>query len=185
MKAMRSAAQAGRDYITVDPGAHRVYVSHSTHIVVADVESGKIVGDIPDTPGVHGIALAPELGRGFTSNGRDNTSTIVDLKTLAAVGKVETGVNPDAILYEPVRQEVYTFNGRGQSATVFGAVTGTVVRPSSCTGSQRRRRSIARRTTCVRQPRGQGSGGGNRRGSAQLDSTWPLTGCEERRVALT
>lgn len=117
----------GWDYITVDAGAHRLYVSHATHVVVVDVDSGKVVGDIPDTPGVHGFALAPDLGRGFTSNGRDNSSTIIDLKTLAPLGKVATGANPDAILYEPVRHEVYTFNGRGQSATVFEAQTGKVV----------------------------------------------------------
>ncbi len=179
MKAIAIGGPGGWDYITVDPGAHRVYVSHSTHIVVADVESGKIVGDIPDTPGVHGIALAPELGRGFTSNGRDNTSTIVDLKTLAAVGKVETGANPDAILYEPVRQEVYTFNGRGQSATVFGAVTGTVVATIELHGKPEAA-AFDRETNRVYV---------NLEDKAvvavidaaahSLIATWPLTGCEE------
>src|ERR1041384_4208137 len=90
----------GWDYNTVDPAAHRVYVSHATKIVVADTDTGNLVGEIADTPGVHGIAVAPDLGLGFTSNGRDNTSTIVDLKTLKPVMKVMTGGNPDAIFYE-------------------------------------------------------------------------------------
>jgi DNA-binding beta-propeller fold protein YncE len=117
----------GWDYISVDPAAHRLYVSHATKIVVADTETGKVVGEIPNTDGVHGFAFATDLGRGFTSNGRANTSTIVDLKTLKAIGTVATGGNPDSIRYEPVRKEVYTFNGTGKSATVFGAQTGKVV----------------------------------------------------------
>jgi DNA-binding beta-propeller fold protein YncE len=117
----------GWDYIAVDSAAHRLYVSHATKIVVADIDSGKVVGEIADTPGVHGFAVAADLGLGFTSNGRENTSTIVELKTLKPVMKVTTGGNPDAILYDPVRHEVYTFNGQGQSATVFAAMTGKVV----------------------------------------------------------
>jgi DNA-binding beta-propeller fold protein YncE len=117
----------GWDYITVDSAAHRIYVSHATKVVVADTETGKVIGEIPDTPGVHGFAVAADLGLGFTSNGRDNSSTVVDLKTLKALNKVMTGGNPDAILYEPVHHEVYTFNGSGQSATVFAAKAGTVI----------------------------------------------------------
>jgi len=86
-----------------------------------------VAGEIPDTPGVHGVALAPDLGRGFTSNGGENKSSIVDLKSLQTLAKVETGQNPDGMLYEPGQQEVYMFNGRGQSATVFAAKTGKVV----------------------------------------------------------
>jgi len=117
----------GWDYITVDPAAHRLYVSHATKVVVVDSESGKLVGEIRDTAGVHGMALAPDLARGFTSNGAANTSTIVDLKTLRPLGTVQTGGNPDAILYEPIRNEVYTMNGSGKSITVFGAQSGDVV----------------------------------------------------------
>src|SRR3982751_4767008 len=82
--------EGGWDYLTVDSAARRLYVSHGTHVVVADLDSGKVVGDIPDTPGVHGIALAPELNKGFVSNGRGNTVTIFDLKTLKASGTVPT-----------------------------------------------------------------------------------------------
>src|SRR5712692_5798710 len=92
---------AGRfDYLTTDDAAKRLYVTHGTEVVVIDTTNNTIVGRIADTPGVHGIAIAPG-GKGFTSNGRENRVSIVDLKTLQASSKVETGANPDAILYEP------------------------------------------------------------------------------------
>ena len=127
VKEIPIGGEGGWDYISVDPAAHRVYVSHATKIVVADIDSGKVVGEIPDTPGVHGFAVASDLGRGFTSNGRANTSTIVDLKTLKPLGTVTTQGNPDAIFYEPTQKEVYTMNGNGKSATVFDARTGKVI----------------------------------------------------------
>lgn len=114
------------DYLKVDSDAHRLYVSHATRIEVIDLDKGTIVGVIEDTPGVHGIAFAPKLGRAFTSNGKENKSSIVDLKTLKTIQKVPTGANPDSILFEPVQNEVYTFNGRGKSATVFDADSGKV-----------------------------------------------------------
>ena len=119
--------EGGWDYLSVDSAAHRLYVSHATHVVVVDTQSNKVVGDIPDTPGVHGVAIAADLGRGFVSNGRENKSSIFDLKTLKLVQKVDTGENPDWILYEPSHKEVYTMNGRGKSATVFDAATGKVI----------------------------------------------------------
>ena len=88
VKEIQIGGEGGWDYLIVDPDAHRLYVSHATKVVVADIDTGKIVGEIPDTPGVHGFALAPDLGRGFTSNGRGNSSTIVDLKTLKPLGTV-------------------------------------------------------------------------------------------------
>jgi YVTN family beta-propeller protein len=119
--------EGGWDYLTVDAPAHRLYVSHATHVVVIDTQANKVVGDIPDTPGVHGLAVAADLGRGFTTNGRENKASIVDLKTLKLIQKVDTGENPDAVLYEPARKEIYTMNGRGKSATVIDAATGKVV----------------------------------------------------------
>src|ERR1700704_651914 len=95
--------EGGWDYLSVDSAAHRLYVSHATHVVVLDTQSNKVVGDIPDTPGVHGVAIAPDLGRGFVSNGRDNSSSMFDVKTLKLVQKITTGENPDAILYEPTK----------------------------------------------------------------------------------
>ena len=94
--------------------------------MVVDIDTNKVVGDIADTPGVHGIAIAPELNKGFTSNGRANTATIFDLRTLKLLGQVKTGENPDAILYNSVSKRVFTFNGRSKDATVFDAVSGEV-----------------------------------------------------------
>jgi DNA-binding beta-propeller fold protein YncE len=94
--------------------------------MLIDLETDKLVGDIPDTPGVHGIALAPQLNRGFISNGRANTVTIFDLKTLEVLGQVKTGTNPDAILYDPASKRVFTFNGGSGDATVFDAISGKI-----------------------------------------------------------
>lgn len=115
------------DYDIVDSGARRVYVSHFTHIVVLDADSGNKVGEIPDTPGVHGIALAPELGRGFTSNGAANTVTIFDLKTLKAINTLKArGLNPDAIYYDAESKRVFAFNGRSANAVAIDAAEGKV-----------------------------------------------------------
>ncbi|MGA2598691.1 MAG: YncE family protein, partial [Bryobacteraceae bacterium] len=101
IKEIKIGGEGGWDYVTMDSAARRLYVSHGTHTVVVDVDAGTVVGDIPDTQGVHGIALAPDLNRGFTSNGRANTVTIFDLKTLKTIAVVKTGQNPDAIAFEP------------------------------------------------------------------------------------
>src|SRR6185369_3967549 len=119
--------EGGWDYLTLDAPARRLYVSRGTRVVVLDVDSGKTVGEISGTEGVHGIALAPELHRGFTSNGRSSTVTIFDTGTLAVVGSVKaTGDNPDAILYDPASRRVFAFNGRGKNATAIDAATATV-----------------------------------------------------------
>lgn len=123
---VKIGGEGGWDYLTMDPAARRLYVSHATHVAVVDVDSGKVVGDIPDTPGVHGIAIAPELNRGFVSNGRGNNVTIFDLKTLKAIGHVSTGENPDSIRYDGVSGRVFTFNGRSNNSTAIDAKTGTV-----------------------------------------------------------
>jgi DNA-binding beta-propeller fold protein YncE len=117
----------GWDYLTADAEARRVYISRGTHVMVMDADSGKSVGDIADTQGVHGIALAPDLGRGFTSNGREGTVTIFDIKTLATGNKVKVGDNPDAILYDPATKRVFTFNGRSQDSTAIDGATGKVL----------------------------------------------------------
>ena len=113
--------EGGWDYLTVDSAARRLYVSHATHVVVVDLDAEKVVGDIPDTPGVHGIAIAPKLNRGFISNGRSNNVTVFDLKTLKPLGQVATGQNPDAIYYDSVSNKVLAFNGRSKDATVIDA----------------------------------------------------------------
>jgi DNA-binding beta-propeller fold protein YncE len=119
--------EGGWDYLSMDAAAHRLYVTHGTRVVVVDTQANKVAGEIPDTPGVHGFAIASDLGRGFASNGRENKVSIVDLKTLKTLQKVDAGENPDAIMYEPSRKEVYAFNGRGKSATVIDAQSGKVV----------------------------------------------------------
>lgn len=119
--------EGGWDYLTVDSNGRRLYVSHATHVVVVDVDSNKVVGDIPDTPGVHGIAIAPELNKGFISNGRGNNVTIFDLKTLKTIGTVATGENPDSIRYDPTSGRVFTFNGRSKNSTAIDAKSGKVV----------------------------------------------------------
>lgn len=127
LKEIPVGGDGGWDYLSVDPAAHLLYVTHATKVVVIDTATDQIVGEITDTPGVHGFAFAPELGRGFSSNGKENKASIVDLKTRQTIAKVETGQNPDAILYEPGRREVYTFDGRGKTATIFAAATGQAV----------------------------------------------------------
>jgi DNA-binding beta-propeller fold protein YncE len=96
--------------------------------MVVDADTGKIVGDIADTPGVHGIALAPDLSRGFTSNGREGTVSIFDLGTLKLLSKVaDVGQNPDAILFDPATRRVFTFNGGSHDATAIDATNGKIV----------------------------------------------------------
>lgn len=120
--------EGGWDYLVADPVQHRLYISRGTHVMVWDMTTEKLVGDIPNTPGVHGVAIAHDLNRGFTSNGRDSSVTIFDLNTLATIGVVHgTGANPDAITYDPVSKRVFTFNGRSQSATAIDGATGTIV----------------------------------------------------------
>ena len=134
LKEIPVGGEGGRDYLSVDQYARRLYVSHATKVVVIDIDKDVVVGEIADTPGVHGFAIAPELGRGFSSNGRENKASIVDLKTLKTLAKVDTGENPDAILYDTAQQEVYTFNGRGKSATVFDARSGQVIATIALSG---------------------------------------------------
>jgi len=127
IKKLHLGGDGGWDYLTVDSTARRLYLSRSTHVMVVDIDTDRLIGDIPDTPGVHGIALAPELKRGFISNGKADTATIFDLNTLKVLGYVKTGANPDAILYDPAFKRLFTFNGRSKDATVFDAVSDKVL----------------------------------------------------------
>jgi DNA-binding beta-propeller fold protein YncE len=126
IKTISVPGEEGWDYLVVDSAARRVYVSHGSHVVVLDADTYAVVGDIPDTQGVHGIAIAADLGRGYTSNGRANTATIFDLKTLKTIGTVKTGTNPDAIVYDSVTKRVFTLNGRSKDTTAFNAADGSV-----------------------------------------------------------
>ena len=127
VKTIPVSGDGGWDYLTVDSAAQRLYVSHGTKVVVIDLANDTIAGEITNTPGVHGIALAPEFNRGLVTCGRENKAAIVDLHTRQIIAKVETGANPDGMLYDPAQKEFYTFNGRGGSATVIDAKTAKVV----------------------------------------------------------
>jgi DNA-binding beta-propeller fold protein YncE len=120
--------EGGWDYLTVDAAARRLYITRSTRVMVLDADTLKPVGEIPDTPGVHGVAIASSLGRGFTSNGKAGTATIFDLKSLKRIVDVKvSGENPDAILFDDFTKRVFTFNGNGQNATAIEAATGKIL----------------------------------------------------------
>ena len=128
IKKIAIPGQGSWDYLTVDEDARRLYVSHGTQVEVLDVDSGAIVGKIENTQGVHGIAIAPDIGRGFVSDGQSSTVTIFDLKTLKTVAEVPTGKKPDAIVYDPATSRVFAFNGGSNSATVIEGKDGKVAR---------------------------------------------------------
>lgn len=178
VKDIQIGGEGGWDYLIVDPTTHRLYVSHATKIVVADTETGQIVGEIADTPGVHGIALAPELGRGFTSNGRSNSSTIVDLKTLKAVGTVPTGANPDSIRYLPDRREVWTFNHTGGSITAFDAMSGRVTATIEVGGQLEEAVEDASANRVYVNVEDKNAIAVVDTSAHKLVATWPLSGCE-------
>src|SRR2546423_5674008 len=115
--------EGGWDILTIDSNAQRLYLSHATKVVVVDLNKNPVAGEIADTPGVHGFVAVPELKRGFSSNGRENKSSVVDLTTLKTISKIDTGQNPDAIVYDSKRGEVFVFNHSGNSVTVIDAKT--------------------------------------------------------------
>src|SRR6266576_6840224 len=115
--------EGGWDILTIDSAARRLYLSHATKVVVVDIDAGKVVGEIADTPGVHAFLPVPEMGIGFSSNGKENKSGVVDLQTLRTIAKIDTGNSPDAIAYDGAHHEVYIFNHRGNSVTVIDAKT--------------------------------------------------------------
>lgn len=119
--------QGSWDYLSIDDAGRRLYVSHGVQVEVLDVDSGAIVGKIPNTLGVHGIAIAPDLGRGFVSNGQSSTVTVFDLKTLQTIAEVPVGKKPDAIIYDRVTSRVFAFNGSEDSASVISAADAKVV----------------------------------------------------------
>ena len=170
----------GWDYLTYDSTGKRLFISRSTHVIVVNPADGSSLGDIPNTPGVHGIALAQDLGKGFTSNGRENTVTVFDLKTLKETAriKLDGAENPDAIMYDPVSKHVFTFNGRSHNATAIDAKTDKVISNIPLDGKPE-----------FAVPDGKGTVFVNIEDKSELTSidaanaavlkTWPLTGCEE------
>jgi YVTN family beta-propeller protein len=118
--------EGGWDILTIDPATNRLYLSHSTKVVVVDLNKNAVSGEIADTPGVHAFVAVPEMQRGFSSNGKESKASIVDLTTFNTVSKIDTGSNPDAVVYEPRQSEVYVFNHTGNSVTVIDARSATV-----------------------------------------------------------
>ncbi len=134
LKKMEIGGEGGWDYLIVDGAARRLYVSRSTRVMVFDADTGASVGEIPDTPGVHGIAIADDVGRGFTSNGRDGSVTVFDLKTLKAISKVKVGTNPDCIIYDPASHRVFAFNRGSSDVSAIEAKTGEAAAPIALGG---------------------------------------------------
>src|SRR5437763_15560374 len=110
--------EGGWDILTIDNAARRLYLAHSTNVVVVDLNKNAVVGEVADTPGVHAFVAVPELQRGFSSNGKESKSSVVDLTTLKTTWKIDTGQSPDAIVYEPRHREGYVSNQTGNSANV-------------------------------------------------------------------
>ncbi len=127
LKTIPVGGQGSWDYLSIDEVNRRLYVSHETQVEVLDPDSKMVVGKISNTLGVHGIAIAPELGRGFTSNGAAASVTIFDLKTLKQLAQVPTGKKPDAIVYDPASRRVFVMNGGNNNSTVIDASTGKVM----------------------------------------------------------
>jgi YVTN family beta-propeller protein len=118
--------EGGWDILTIDNTARRLYLAHATKVVVVDLIPETVAGEIADTPGVHGFVAVPEVQRGFSSNGKESKSSVVDLTTLKTTSKIDTGPNPDAVVYEPCHGEIYVFNHTGNSVTVINAKAATV-----------------------------------------------------------
>jgi len=128
VRRMPVGGEGGWDYLRVDPDAHRIYLSRGDHMMIVDENDGKVVGDLPNTKGIHGMALAQDLGKGFTSNGGANTVTVFDLKTLKPLSEIKTtGENPDSIIYDSATKRVFTFNGKSSNSTAIDATNGQVV----------------------------------------------------------
>ncbi len=169
----------GWDYLLFDQEGRRLFVSHGSRVLVVDADKLTVTGEIPDTPGVHGIALAPDLGRGYVSAGRSGSVVVFDLKTLARLKEIKvTGDNPDAILYDPATHRVFTFNGRGRNATAIDARTDEILGTIPLDAKPEFAATDGKGRVYVNLE--------DKNSLAALDaqkvtvlSTWPLAGCEE------
>lgn len=171
--------EGGWDYLTYDPTGKRLFISRGTRVMVVDPASGKVAGEIADTPGIHGVALAQKLGKGFTSNGRDNTVTVFDLKTLKQTARIKiSGENPDAILYDSASRRVFTFNGRSKNATVIDAARGTVIGNIQLSGKPEFAVADGKGTVFVNIEDTAELTAIDAR-NAKVRNTWPLKPCEE------
>jgi len=135
VREIRVGGEGGWDILTIDRVANRLYLSHATKVVVVDLVKNAVVGEITDTPGVHAFVAVPEFQRGFSSNGKEDKASVVDLKTLRTISKIDTGANPDAMVYESNRRELYIFNHTGNSCTVIDAKSASVITTIQLGGS--------------------------------------------------
>jgi DNA-binding beta-propeller fold protein YncE len=126
VKTWKLGGDGGWDYVTADSDGHRLFIARATRVMIVDTATGKQIGEIPDTQGVHGVALDYDDGRGFASNGREDTVTVFDLKSLAVEKKVRVGGRPDAILYDPFSKRVFTFNAQSHDTTAIDAAKSEV-----------------------------------------------------------
>ncbi len=128
LKKIKIGGEGGWDYTAFDTVNRRLFISHGTKVDVLDVDKEKLVGEIPNTEGVHGIAFAYDFNKGYTSNGKDSSVTVFDLKTLKVLRKINvTGSKPDAILYDPDSKKIFTFNGKSNNTTIINAQTDQVI----------------------------------------------------------
>ena len=177
IKKVKLGGTGGWDYLTVDQATHRVFISRGTKVIVVDPTTEKVLGEIPDTTGVHGIALAAEFNRGYTTNGRTSNSTIFDMTTLKKLGEAKTDKDPDAVIYDPFSKRVFTFNGDASSSTAIDAATGNVAGTVALGGGPEFAASDGKGKIFV-----------NLEDKSQLvkfdaktlkvDNTWPLAPCE-------
>ena len=177
-KTIPIGGEGGWDYTATDSAGRRIYVSHGTHVVVLDADTLEKVGDIPDTQGVHGIAIASESGHGFVSAGRTNNVTMFDLKTLKTLSVIPAGTNPDAIIYDPATKRVFAMNGRSGDITAIDAADGKVVGTVAIGGKLEFAAADGKGTIYVNVE--------DKSELAHVDAEkltvlhrWPLTGCEE------
>ncbi|MGH8121213.1 MAG: YncE family protein [Rudaea sp.] len=169
----------GWDYLVADADARRVYVSRSDRVLVLDADSGKTIGEIANTSGVHGIALAPGLNRGYTSNGRADSVTVFDLKTLKTLAEIKvSGKNPDAILFDPATRHVFTFNGRSANASVIDTATDREIGTIALDGKPEFAATDGKGHVYVNIENKNELTAIDARAQKVL-ATWPLTGCEE------
>lgn len=166
------------DYLALDNQRNRVFVTRGDHVQVLDATTGKPVGEIPNTAGVHGVAFAQDLKLGFTSNGRANTVTVFDLDTLQVKGEWKVvGANPDAILYDPATRKLYTFNGKSADVSVFDATTGKPLATIPVGGKPEFAATDGKRVYVNIEDKSEIvaiDAGGDR-----VAAHWPLAGCEE------
>ena len=169
----------GWDYLTFDPAGKRLFISRGTRVMVVDPYKGSVIAEIPNTPGIHGIALAQDLNKGFTSNGRENSVTVFDLKTLKETDRIKIeGENPDAILYDASSKRVFTFNGRSKNATVIDATNNKVVATIPLDGKPEFGVADGKGMVFVNiEDKSELTSIDARK--AAVANTWPLTGCEE------